>query len=98
MKKYLTKDELHKVGIKYFVIRNRGCNEFKEYINWLNKEFNCNYGSSVIGLDYNMFYGFDDNKIHQSGTNECNDMYWFENNPTKYKAKEFMDLITIIKS
>jgi len=45
-----------------------------------------------------MFYGFDDNKIHQSGTNECNDMYWFENNPTKYKAKEFMDLITIIKS
>ena len=71
---------------KYFIVKKDGTNDFKEYIDWLNKT----YQTSYEGNEYGRWYGVD----NEDKGYEVN--FWatptnFLNNPQQFTAKEFMD-------
>jgi hypothetical protein len=60
---------------KYFIIKQ--CNDplWDDYIEWLNKTYNVNYGG-----DSNSYYGYDGNEF-DNGTGYHIDISYFKNNP-----------------
>lgn len=85
--KLKTKEEL---PIGYFLVENPQYlvypptdQNWKEYISWLNKEYNKEHDGSC------MYYGVDS----VNGTKFSNDTESFNNNPKVYSAKEFMDIL-----
>jgi hypothetical protein len=71
---------------KYFIVQEDGTNDFKEYIDWLNKTYQVNYEGNY----FNNWYGVDND-------DENNPISFYENpssflnNPQQFTAKEFMD-------
>ena len=70
---------------KYFVVKKDDTNDFKEYIIWLNKTYNDNWGGF-----YFQWIGVDDEKKGNE-LDAFDDVSKFKNNPQQFTAKEFMD-------
>ena len=71
---------------KYFIVQEDGTNDFKEYIDWLNKT----YQTSYEGNSLNDWYGVD-NEDKGSEVTLWASPSMFLNNPQQFTAKDFMD-------
>ena len=71
---------------KYFIVQEDGTNDFKEYIDWLNKTYQVNY-EGTYPKDW---YGVD-NEDKGSEVTFWSSPSSFLNNPQQFTAKEFMD-------
>jgi hypothetical protein len=86
--KLKTKEQL---PFKYFAVKNDNSLDFKEYITWLNREYNVNfYGDSTLA-----YYGHDGNTkyLRKNGCYGSEDITTFKNNPKVFTAKEFMKIL-----
>jgi hypothetical protein len=71
---------------KYFIVQEDGTNDFKEYIDWLNKTYQTNYEGNYP----KDWYGVD-NEDKGSEVTFWSSPSSFLNNPQQFTAKEFMD-------
>jgi hypothetical protein len=78
-----TKEEL---PFKYFVVKTDDSPEFKEYKNWLLKNFGTSWDSNYKYIGY-------DNREFDNGLDGNDNLSDFKNNPKVFTAKEFMDIL-----
>lgn len=67
---------------KYFVIKCTDDPRFKEYIDWLNKKYDCQYDNNFSNFD-ERYYWYDWNSLFKSWTDYHRYLWLFQNNPTE---------------
>lgn len=77
---------------KYFVVKRDNSPEWEEYIKWLNKTYNVNWGGQT-----GAWYGFDGADKDFHGTNWFNELNKFANNPQVFNPQVFETAVEFMK-